>query len=247
MLLSRDMTFGYNRSAAVELFSLRTLADRERSERWYDEIFRLTQGHERVTVVEVGVALGGSLALAGRAIADGAQTPNDSELIGFDKFLAPYDYSANDMEGHDFETRLTSEMNLMTRRGIPMESSIEWCSMANETIRSSGFRGQLQLVQGDASTTIESFVQARGSSLEISALRVSCNWYEPVLAAMRYLVPKVGPGGTIFLDGFFFWTGFRRAVSESLGTHVEEQGLRLGDCLVLSSRYGGFGSNVKGS
>lgn len=235
----------YNRAAAVELFSLRTLADRERSERWYDDVFRLSHSRKGVTVVEVGVALGGSLAIAGRAIADGSRTQDDSELIGFDKFLAPYDYSVKDTEGCDFDTRLSSEMNLMTRRGVPMESSIEWCSMANETIRSSGFRGQLQLVQGDASSTIESFVQTRGSSLEISALRVSCNWYEPVIAAMRHLVPKVALGGSIFLDGFYFWTGFRQAVSESLGAHVEAQGLRLGDCLILSVHDESFGGIAK--
>lgn len=231
----------YGRAAAVELFSVHTLADRERSERWYDDVFRLSQGHKRITVVEVGVALGDSLAIAGRAIADGAQTQGDSELIGFDKFLAPYDYSSEDAECRDFKTRLSSEVNLMKRRGVPLDSSSEWCSKANETIRSSGFRGQLQLVQGDASTTIESFVQTRGSSLEISALRISCNWYEPVLAATRHLMPKVVPDGTIFLDGFFFWTGFRRAVSEVLGAHVEAQGLRLGDCLVLSTHDLGLG------
>lgn len=225
----------YNQAAAMEQFLLQSLADGERSRRWYDEVYGLSERGKKVTVVEIGVALGGSLGIAGRAIADGLESHNDSELIGFDKFDAPYEYSAEDTESPDFKTRLSSEMNLMARRGVPTESSARWCSIASETIRSSGFRGRLSLVEGDASSTIESFVQTRKSNLKISALRISCNWYEPVRAAMRHLVPRVVSEGTIFLDGFFFWPGFRRAVIDSLGAHVEAQGSRLGDCLVLSA------------
>jgi len=223
----------HRRARAVELFSTATLADRPRQERWYDEIFSLAKDSGSATIVDVGVALGGSLGIFCRAIADCIEDQSDSELIGFDKFEAPYDYSDVDQESGDFTSKLASEVSLMNRRRVPVEAKDLWCSAALGTIHSSGFEGRITLIQGDASTTVEEFVEERESDLRISALRISCNWYAPVLSAMTHLVPRVIPSGVIFLDGYFFWSGFRRAVTESLGLKVEEAGQRIGDCLVL--------------
>lgn len=218
---------------AAELFSTVTLADRSRQERWYDEIFDFVHESGSATIIDVGVALGGSLGIAGRAIADCVEDHSDSELIGFDKFEAPYDYSQVDQENGDFAGKLASEVHLMSRRRVPIGAKDVWRSSALRTIRSSGFMGRIELIQGDASTTVGKFVTERGSELRISALRVSCNWYAPVLSATAHLVPRVVPGGVIFFDGYFFWSGFRRAVREILGPNVEETGQRIGDCLVL--------------
>lgn len=229
------------RSKAIAKFGQITLADRQRSEWWYDEVYRQCVNADRITVVEVGVALGGSLAIAGCAMTDAAGASDkfnmtSAELIGFDKFDAPYDHTAEDESGSDFERRLNSETNLMLRQQVPIESSHMWHQSALSTIRSSGFQGCLTLVKGDASDTIPALLLEREQDLQIAVLRISCNWYRPVLTAMQHLVPHVQDGGSVLLDGYFFWSGFGRAVHETLGTTVASQGLRLGDCLVLPIR-----------
>lgn len=231
------------RSKAIAQFGQVTLADSQRSEWWYDEVYRQCINADRITVVEVGVALGGSLAIAGCAMTDAARSSDkfnvtSAELIGFDKFDVPYDHTAEDEGGSDFERRLNSETNLMLRQQVPIESSHIWHQSAHSTIRSSGFQGGLTLVKGDASDTIPAFVQDREQNLQITVLRISCNWYRPVLTAMQHLVPLVQNGGSVLLDGYFFWSGFSQAVHETLGTTVASQGLRLGDCLVLPIRRG---------
>jgi hypothetical protein len=187
--------------------------------------------------------LGGSLAIAGCAMTDAASSSDkfnmtSAELIGFDKFDAPYEHTAEDETGSDFERRLNSETNLMLRQRVPINSSQIWHQSALSTIWSSGFQGSVTLVEGDASDTIPALVQDREQNLQIAVLRISCNWYRPVLTAMQHLVPLVRNGGSVLLDGYFFWSGFSRAVHETLGTTVASQGLRLGDCLVLPIRRG---------
>jgi hypothetical protein len=161
-----------------------------------------------------------------------------AELIGFDKFDAPYEHTSEDESGSDFERRLNSETNLMLRQQVPIESSHMWLQSAYSTIRASGFQGGLTLVKGDASDTIPALVLDREQNLQIAVLRISCNWYRPVLTAMQHLVPLVRNGGSVLLDGYFFWSGFSQAVHETLGTTIASQGLRLGDCLVLPIRRG---------
>ena len=229
---------------AILAFGSITFADEKRSRRWYEEIFRIARDNSKATIVEVGVALGGSLAIAGCALVD-SRAHVDSELIGFDTFDDPFKFTLIDSQSQEFNKQLESEMNLTFRKGMPVNAWNEVYSVALQNVRSSGFGGNISLIRGDASSTVAQFSNTRSPNFVISALRISCNWYRPVLTSVKYLVPWVDDDGVILFDGYFFWSGFRQAVDEVLGTRVESLGVRIGDCLLISGRVASSLGNSK--
>jgi hypothetical protein len=229
---------------AISDFGSITFADEKRSKRWYEEIFRIAQDESKVTIVEVGVALGGSLAIAGCALVD-SRAHEDSELIGFDTFDNLFNFTQIDSQTQEFKKKLESEMNLTLRKGMPINAGNEAYAVALQNVRSSGFGGKISLIRGDAVSTVAQFSNIKSSKFVVSALRISCNWYKPVSSSVKYLVPRVEDNGVIFLDGYFFWSGFRQAVDEVMGTRVESLGARIGDCLVISGQVANSIANSK--
>jgi asparagine synthase (glutamine-hydrolysing) len=50
----------------------------------------------------------------------------------------------------------------------------------------------------------------------IAVAHLDCDWYDPVLTALRAVGPRVPPGGSVVLDDYGDYGGCRRAVTEYL-------------------------------
>lgn len=57
---------------------------------------------------------------------------------------------------------------------------------------------------------------ARDEIGPIAVLRLDADWYESTRLCLEYLYDGVVPGGSVILDDYGYWEGFRRAVDEFL-------------------------------
>jgi hypothetical protein len=48
----------------------------------------------------------------------------------------------------------------------------------------------------------------------IAVLRLDGDWYESTSVCLRYLYPKVAPGGLVIIDDYYAWDGCHKAVND---------------------------------
>jgi O-methyltransferase len=72
---------------------------------------------------------------------------------------------------------------------------------------------RIHLVKGWFDRTISAHAEAIG---RIGLLHVDCDFYEPVRLCLDALVPRVVPGGFVFVDDYGEWEGAHRATDEFL-------------------------------
>jgi hypothetical protein len=60
---------------------------------------------------------------------------------------------------------------------------------------------RVELVKGDASVTIPEYVE-RNPGLRVALLHLDLDLYDPTMAALEHLYPRVVPGGIVLLDEY---------------------------------------------
>jgi hypothetical protein len=114
------------------------------------------------------------------------------KVIGFDTF-----------EGYPEDT--SKEHDQETARAFTAEQIAEQEMVSVDRIMSAakaqGLEKRIELVKGDASQTIPQYV-ADNPGFRISLLNLDFVLYDPTLAAMKELYPRVLPGGIVVLDEY---------------------------------------------
>ncbi len=175
---------------------------------------------------------GGSLAIAALAITRSLSQilMRGSRIIGFDLFGKAEIFSE-----HDNSTRLEEKFKgeMLLREKTAKTRDFFTRKASTNLIRSSGYLGGLSLVSGNCVKTIPKFLNENSAIDNIDFLRISCNWYEPVKTALEKFMPY--KPSFIYLDGYYYWEGSRRAVKDSGFASIVEHGYQLKDCHVFES------------
>lgn len=83
-----------------------------------------------------------------------------------------------------------------------------------------GCGGNVTLVPGDIRQTVPAFLEEH-LELRIALLHVDVDVLEPSEVAMKWLAPRVVPGGVIVLDDYGIFPGATRAIDEYLAGRTE--------------------------
>ena len=205
-----------------------SLSDSTKNLAWYSAV----QSHPKktLTIVEVGVGGGGSLAIAALAITRNLDPilMRGSKIIGFDLFEKVEKFSEEDNSPR-LEEKFKAEIALRKRR---QQTKDFFTKKASENmILSSGYTGGLSLVSGNCLDTIPKFLNENSALDCIDFLRISCNWYKPVRTALEKFMPY--KPSVIYLDGYYHWEGFRQAVKDSGFASTIAHGYQIKDCHVI--------------
>lgn len=89
-----------------------------------------------------------------------------------------------------------------------------WCYSALEEVQKNvgtlKYPSELvHYVKGKVEETIPSTIPAK-----IALLRLDTDWYESTAHELKYLYPRLVPGGVIIIDDYGHWEGARKAVDE---------------------------------
>jgi hypothetical protein len=153
-----------------------------------------------------------------------------SKIIGFDLFEKVEKFSEEDNSPR-LEEKFKAEIMLRKRK---QQTKNFFTKKASENlILSSGYTGGLSLVSGNCVETIPKFLNENSALDSIDFLRISCNWYQPVLTTLEKFMPF--KPSVIYLDGYYHWEGFRRAVKDSGFASIVEHGYQIKDCHVFES------------
>lgn len=210
------------------------MADDSRSKIWFDAVRKVGLSKPSPTVIEVGVGQGGRMALAALALTKSCNQL-DSEIFGFDRFANPLDHGAVDSKFDSFANKFSKEAGLSEQRLPFMNNGEAWMNSVSKLCASTGFSGQVKLIQGEIENEAPGFINSRSQGFEIDALSVSCNWYSAVRASLSSFLPFLAPTAVIMLDGYFYWGGFEQASRELGMTEAHPGAFRLGDCLVIQT------------
>jgi len=90
--------------------------------------------------------------------------------------------------------------------------------LVRKNMYSTGFpKGQIHFVRGK----VEDATKAPQNLPEkIAILRLDTDWYESTKAELKHLLPRLQPGGLLFIDDYCAWKGSHQAVDEMLDMHA---------------------------
>lgn len=129
------------------------------------------------------------------------------KVVGFDTFAG---YPETAIKAHDRQT--AKEFRSAQIQEDEQVSAKTILNIAKEQ----GLEHRVELVQGDASTTVVDYVKGN-PGFRVALLNLDFVLYEPTLAALEHLYPSVVPGGVIALDEYGVRnTGESDAVDEIL-------------------------------
>jgi len=148
--------------------------------------------HNKIdTFVEIGVAMGGVLALVAKI------SPN-TKVIGLDSWEGMPEISKEDDQSHKrFEGVAWSKMNDVYDTFKKIEAPLT----------------NLRLIKGFCEETIP---QNIGMLTNIDILRLDIDWYKGTKFCLEALYGNVKAGGLIIIDDYFWNLGCRQAVDEFL-------------------------------
>lgn len=97
------------------------------------------------------------------------------------------------------------------------ENYVDWCYASLEDVRrnllSTGYpEERVHFVKGDVLKTLPH--EGIG---ELALLRLDTDWYESTLHELKWLYPKLVPGGILIIDDYGYWQGCHKAVDEYFG------------------------------
>lgn len=154
--------------------------------------------------VECGVWKGGSMMAAALTLLDEQTT--DRGLWLYDTFqgmTAPADID-RDRHGRSAAEILEGEPPNSWLLGIAPEAEVR-ANMA-----STGYpTDRVRFVAGSVIDTIPTEVPD-----EIALLRLDTDWYDSTAHELKYLYPRLAPGGILIVDDYGHWSGSRQAVDE---------------------------------
>lgn len=114
------------------------------------------------------------------------------KVIGFDTFEG---YPEDASMVHDQKTAKAFSKEQIAEKEMVSDKKIMAAAEAQ------GLADRLELVRGNASQTIPAYVEAH-PGFRISLLNLDFVLYDPTLAAMQYLYPRVIDGGVVVLDEY---------------------------------------------
>lgn len=159
-------------------------------------------------IVECGVWRGGSIMAVAITL---LQESDVRDLYLFDTFAGmtePTKYDA-DWDGNSAEQFYNAWKN--------GTYDPNWCVASLEDVKrnvlSTGYpEDRIHFIKGDVLQTIP-----HHDIGDIAILRLDTDWYESTRHELKWLYPKVRPGGFLIIDDFGYWQGCRRAVEEYFG------------------------------
>lgn len=115
---------------------------------------------------------------------------------------------------HDVDYAGTSaESQLQTTIPVVLEANVWASAPLDEVARNLASTGypieKIHFIPGAVEETIPGVAPEK-----IAILRLDTDWYESTLHELRYLFPKVVPGGIVIIDDYGHWKGAREAVDE---------------------------------
>lgn len=163
------------------------------------DIFRATM-EVPGALVECGVFKGASLMrfLKMREI---LQNPVARKIIGFDVF-GEFPAAANVGDALIRE-RFIAEAGSKGPSEDELQAYIDGCGVGDN----------IELVAGDVCDTVPAYVEAN-PQLRLSLLHIDVDLYEPTLACLKHLAPRVSRGGIILLDDYAAFPGANAAIEE---------------------------------
>jgi hypothetical protein len=169
----------------------------------YDVVYSVEQRGVPGSIVECGVARGGSAALMGLVA---RRHGNRRELWLFDSYEGLPEPTAEDFAGGKTGTHV---------RELPPGS----CLGLQEEVAALLFdrllldREKIRLVKGWFENTVGPHVGRVGT---IAVLRIDADWYESVKCCLDNFYDSVAPGGYVIIDDYSSCFGAKRAVDEFL-------------------------------
>ena len=173
------------------------------------EIFKRVLGIQG-SIVECGVLRGGGLMAWAQFSSILEPTNHQRRIVGFDTFQGFPEVSKMDR---------TSESREARTGGLAVDSydHINECIELFDMNRFVGHVPKVELVRGDATKTIVQYLE-ENPQLIVSLLYLDFDIYEPTLAALKNLVPRMPKGAIVAFDELNSkdWRGESVAVLESL-------------------------------
>jgi O-methyltransferase len=170
----------------------------------YDLAYAIERKKVAGSIVECGVAQGGSAALMALVA---AQHGNSRPIWLFDSFEG-----LPEPTSEDFVDGKTGEH----LRALPPGSCLGLQEQVEELLfeKLKLDRTMINLVKGWFENTLESHVDRIG---EIALLRIDADWYQSVKCCLDNLYDHVSPGGYIVIDDYSSCFGAMKAVDEFVG------------------------------
>ncbi len=162
------------------------------------------------SIIECGVLRGGGLMAWAQFSAIFEPTNHQRRVVGFDTFSGFPRLSKQDR---------ASESEQAHPGGLAVDSydHLRQCIELYDMNRFVGHVPKVELVRGDATKTIPHYLK-ENPQLIVSLLYLDFDIYEPTLAALKHLVPRMPKGAVIAFDELNLkdWRGESIAVLESL-------------------------------
>ncbi len=137
------------------------------------------------------------------------------KVIGFDTF-----------EGYP-EKSASRAGDKQTARAFTKEQIASVDLVSNATIMQAaeeqGLANRIELVKGDAVTTVSNYVKER-PGFRVALLNLDFVLYDPTLAALKHLFPRVVSGGVVALDEYAVAD---KGESEAVDEALQGQGAKL--------------------
>lgn len=179
-----------------------------------NEIFKQVlnvHGH----IVECGVFMGGGLLTWAQLSAIYEPYNHVRRIVGFDTFAGFPSLAEQDKPQHGAEVGFAKVGGL----AVPgMETDITRAVELYDLNRPIGHIPRIELVKGDATETISRYVE-ENRHLVVALLYLDFDLYEPTLAALNALLPRMPKGAVIAFDELNQkqWPGETLAVLETIG------------------------------
>lgn len=114
------------------------------------------------------------------------------KVVGFDTFEG---YPEENSKAHDKRTaKAFTKIQIADANAVSSEAIMQ-------AAEEQSLAHRVELVKGDASETVEAYVKAN-PGFRIALLNLDFVLYDPTLAAMQHLYPRVVPGGVVALDEY---------------------------------------------
>lgn len=163
------------------------------------------------SVVECGVLFGGGLMTYAQLSAIFEPTNHSRRIIGFDTFagfprIVEQDRASGSLEAHAGGMR------------VDAEREIQRCVDLYDMNRFVGHMPRVELVKGDATTTIPAYINTN-PHLVVALLYLDFDIYEPTRLALETFVPRMPKGAIVAFDELNVknWPGETQAVLEAIG------------------------------
>lgn len=158
------------------------------------------------SIVECGVAAGGSMMMAASTLLD--RKSDSRDLYLFDTFagMPPPD------EKVDVNVRGDSAMLLWKAQDRGDRN--DWCHASLDEVKANMARtgypaARIHYVPGKVQDTTPA-----AAPPQIALLRLDTDWYDSTRHELEHLYPRLVPGGVLIVDDFGQWQGCRKAVEE---------------------------------